>query len=290
MYLLLFTAILLFAVQTICFKEFSRRFMKTKADYFFFSGLYFLLVVVILLAILGFGQVEPQTWLIAMPFGLLFIAAILLYMKAMETGSLSFSALIFSFGLLVPVIIGRLFWNESISIMQILALLLLLSSFYLAGGAKVESSRRFNVKWLVLALSAMLGNGLLMALTKYHQRLVPGKDVGEFLIVAFATATLASVFLTGYRCMVFREKLSKPKVMPFSLLAVGAGVTTAFGNWVVLSLAGRMPAVILFPVINGGVVFLSAVFSVLFLKESLTRRSSAGMALGLAALVLISLG
>lgn len=265
-------------------------FMKNKADYFFFSGLYFLLVVVILLAILGFGQVEPQTWLIAMPFGLLFITAILLYMKAMETGSLSFSALVFSFGLLVPVIIGSLFWNEGISSLQILALGLLLSSFYLAGGVKVESGRRFNVKWLVLALSAMLGNGLLMALSKYHQRLLPGNDVGEFLIVAFATATLASVFLTGYRYAVFKEKLSQYKVMPFVLLLVGAGLTTALGNWVALSLAGRMPAVILFPVINGGVVFLSAVFSVLFFKEKLNPRSITGMLLGLAALVLISLG
>lgn len=57
MYLLLLAAILLFTVQTIRFKEFSRRFMKTKADYFFFSGLNFLLVVVILSAIFGFGRV-----------------------------------------------------------------------------------------------------------------------------------------------------------------------------------------------------------------------------------------
>ena len=69
----------------------------------------------------------------------------------------------------------------------------------LAGGVKLESGRRFNVTWLVLILTAMLGNGMLMTISKYHQRILSGKDVGEFLIVAFATATLASAFL-AIRC------------------------------------------------------------------------------------------
>ncbi len=290
MYLLLMGAILLFAIQTICFKEFSSRFMKNKADYFLFSGLYFLIVVGILLAINGFGQIQIQTLLIAVPFGMMFIVAILLYMKAMELGSLSFSALVFSFGLLVPVLCGQLFWNESVSILQILALGVLLASFYLAGDAKLESGRQFNVKWLILILTAMLGNGVLMAMAKFHQRLMPGKDIVEFLIVAFATAALASVLLTGFRIVIGKERISGPKGVPFGLLVLGAGVTTALGNWVALLLAGRMSAVLLFPVMNGGIVFVSAIFSVLLFKEKLTSRIIAGMVLGLAALVLISLG
>jgi len=290
MYLLLFGAILLFALQTICFKEFSHRFMKNKADYFFFSGLYFLIVVVLLLAINGFKKVQLETLLIAIPFGVLFIVAILLYMKSMEIGSLSFSALVFSFGLLVPVLFGQLFWSESMSMLQILALGVLLTSFYLAGGAKLESGRRFNITWLVLILTAMLGNGMLMTMAKYHQRILPGIDVGEFLIVAFTTAAIVSAFLIAFRFAASKERISSPKVIPFALLVIGAGVTTAFGNWIALRLAGEMPAVLLFPVMNGGIVLVSSVFSVLLFKEKMTKRIAAGMALGLAALVMISIG
>ncbi len=290
MYLLLTGSILLFAIQTVCFKEFSRRFMKNKADYFFFSGLYFLVVVGILLVINGFGKIQLQTLLIAVPFGILFIVAILLYMKAMEIGSLSFSALVFSFGLLVPIIFGQLFWNESVSILQILALGVLLASFYLAGGAKLEKGRQFNVKWLLLILTAMVGNGMLMAMAKFHQRLLPGKDIGEFLIVAFVTAAIASALLTGFRIIFGKERISEPKGIPFGLLVLGAGVTTALGNWGALSLAGSMSAVLLFPVMNGGIVFVSSVFSVLFFKEKMTIRVISGMVLGLMALVLISMG
>lgn len=289
MYLLIFVAVLLFGVQTLCFKEFNLKYMKNKADYFLFSSLYFVLVVVALLAVYGFGSVSPQTYMIAIPFGVVFIASILLYMKAMETGSMSFSALVFSFGLLVPVLFGQLFWQENIRFLQILALGVLFISFYLAGGSKQEPILGFNVKWLVLSLAAMLGNGALMTMAKAHQRMLPGKDVGEFLIVAFATAALVSLLLTAYRVRIAREQTVKPTAIPFLVLVFGAGLTTAFGNWTALSLAGKIPAVVLFPLMNGGIVFLSSILSVAVYKEKLTSRSVAGLILGLFAIVLICL-
>lgn len=289
MYLLIFAAVLLFAVQTLCFKEFTHRHMKTKADYFLFSSLYFMLVVVILLAVNGFGSVSPQTFMIAIPFGIVFIAAILLYMRAMETGSMSFSALVFSFGLLVPIISGQLFWQENIGFQQVLALGVLFVSFYLAGGLKREPALGFNIKWFVLILTATLGNGALMTLAKTHQRILPGKDVGEFMIVAFATAALVSLLLTAYRVRIVRERTLRPMALPFLLVVLGAGLTTAFGNWISLSLAGKIPAYILFPLMNGGIVFLSSILSVVVYKEKMTGRSVSGLVLGLFALVLICL-
>lgn len=290
MYFLIFVAVLLFAVQTLCFKEFNHRYMKNKADYFLFSSLYFVLVVAALLAFYGFGTIAPQTFLIAIPFGIVFITSILLYMKAMETGSMSFSALVFSFGLLVPVLFGQLFWQENIGFLQVLALGVLFISFYLAGGLKREPAVGFNAKWLVLSISAMLGNGALMTLGKAHQKALPGKDVGEFLIVAFATASLVSILLTAYRIRIVKERITQTNKVPYLFLVLGAGLTTAFGNMMALSLTGKVPAVILFPLMNGGIVFLSSILSVMLYKEKMTSRSVAGLILGLLALVLICLG
>lgn len=290
MYFLIFVAVLLFAVQTLCFKEFNHRYMKNKADYFLFSSLYFVLVVAALLAFYGFGSIAPQTFLIAIPFGIVFITSILLYMKAMETGSMSFSALVFSFGLLVPVLFGQLFWQENIGFLQVLALGVLFISFYLAGGLKREPAVGFNAKWLVLSISAMLGNGALMTLGKAHQKALPGKDVGEFLIVAFATASLVSILLTAYRVRIVKEQITKTNKVPYMFLVLGAGLTTAFGNMMALSLTGKVPAVVLFPLMNGGIVFLSSILSVMLYKEKMTSRSVAGLILGLLALVLICLG
>lgn len=290
MYFLIFVAVLLFAVQTLCFKEFNHRYMKNKADYFLFSSLYFVLVVAALLAFYGFGSIAPQTFLIAIPFGIVFITSILLYMKAMETGSMSFSALVFSFGLLVPVLFGQLFWQENIGFLQVLALGVLFISFYLAGGLKREPAVGFNAKWLVLSISAMLGNGALMTLGKAHQKALPGKDVGEFLIVAFATASLVSILLTAYRVRIVKEQITKTNKVPYMFLVLGAGLTTAFGNMMALSLTGKVPAVVLFPLMNGGIVFLSSILSVMLYKEKMTSHSVAGLILGLLALVLICLG
>jgi drug/metabolite transporter (DMT)-like permease len=73
------------------------------------------------------------------------------------------------------------------------------------------------------------------------------------------------------------------------LLVAGAAATTGFGNRIVVYLAARVPGVVMFPVINGGVVILSIVISVLLFKEKLSRRGLLGLILGTLAICLLSL-
>jgi len=48
-YFLILIAAILFTVQTLCFKEFNKRYMKNIASYFLFNFLYFSVVAIILL-------------------------------------------------------------------------------------------------------------------------------------------------------------------------------------------------------------------------------------------------
>ena len=287
--LLVILAISMFALQNICFKTFSDRFMKTGADYALFSTFYYALTVLLLLGLFGFGSAGPETLAIGVVFGGMFVTTILLYMKAMTCGPMSFTALLFCFALLVPILAGWLFWGERIGLLQAVALAILFVSFYLGSGPNAAGERRFSMKWLLLALGAFAGNGVLMSLLKWHQRILPGKEIGAFLVIAFATAVVCSLVLFGVRVRVFREQAAAPRSLPYWLALAGAGATTAFGNAATLSLAGRLPAVIQFPLVNGGVVVATTLLSVLLFREAMTKRSWTGFALGVAALVIISL-
>ena len=101
-YLLVLACIFIFVFQTISFKEFNRSHMKNIASYFLFNFIYFCMVVFIVLILGGFKELKPYTLWLGMSFGTLFVGTILCYMKAMETGPLSYSALFFSFGLVIP--------------------------------------------------------------------------------------------------------------------------------------------------------------------------------------------
>jgi drug/metabolite transporter (DMT)-like permease len=289
-YLLMLAAIAVFGLQALCFKWFSRGFMKNLASYFLFNFLYFSVVVAVLLPFgLNFAGLHTQTAVLAVIFGFVFIASIFLYMKAMENGPLTLSALMFSFGLLVPILAGAVLWKERLNILQGAALILLLFTFYLGSAGQQAGKKNVNVKWLIFSVSAMLGNGALMTLLKAHQTTLPGVEIREFLAIAFGTAALLSLAVFARRKIRFRDDLSHLKTKAFALLVLGAGISTGIGNLITILLSGRLPAYVQFPVVNGGVVFLSSLLSVFVFREKMTVRAWAGMALGLVALVIICL-
>ena len=292
-YALLILTIFIFAVQTICFKEFNRLFMKNLASYFLFNTLYFSLVILIYLAVNR--QVEPLsslTIILALIFGVLFTLTILMLMKAMEKGPLSYSSLIFSLGLLVPVIFGALFWHEGISIPQIFGLLMLLLTLVMGSRPTNridEPKSKVNLQWLIIVLASLLGNGILMTVSKSQQMSIPGQEIEEFLILGFGTSTVLSLTLFLYHRIRRGEKVGHMKNWLLVVLVIVAGVTTASGNQIALYLSGRMPAIIQYPSISGGIVLFSTITAVLLYKERLTRTKVFGLITGLAALVLLSL-
>lgn len=286
-YLAIFVTILLLATQTICFKMFNRTYMKNLASYFIFNFLYFSLVVLIFIIIGGIPTyLDTYTLVFGISFGMLFVFTIFSYMKAMETGPLSYSSLFFSFGLIVPVIFGTFIWHERISIIQVFSLVLLLATFYLCAGASENTKSGLNLRWIMFCFIAFVGNGVLMTLAKEHQILLPGKQVGEFLIVSFGTAALLSLIL--FLCSYLRKQsISHLLRMPFAFVVLGAGVTTAFGNQLALYLNSHVPSILQFPTVNGGIVIFSTVASSLIFGERLTRKGKLGLGLGIAALVLL---
>ena len=125
-----------------------------------------------------------------------------------------------------------------------------------------------------------------MTLAKEHQILLPGKQVLEFLIVSFGTAALLSLIL--FLCSYFKKQsISHLWQTPFVFIVLGAGLTTAFGNQLALYLNSRIPSILQFPTVNGGVVILSTVVSSVIFGEILTKKGKLGLGLGIVALVLL---
>lgn len=288
-YLLLLMAILLFSIQTISFKEFNRSFMKNLNNYFLFNFSYFSLVVLILLAFnREFEGLSPITLVLGLSFAAVFILTMLLYMKAMENGPLAYSSLLFSFGIVVPVIFGIFFWQEAALLIQIGGLLLLLLTLVISNRQEGSAGKPVSLRWFVFAGTAMLGNGALMTLSKAHQMAMPGQEVEEFLILAFAAAAVFSLLIFFFRQRRNKEALVHLRSQRLGLLVLVAAFTTAFGNQIQLTLSGRLPAIIQFPMVNGGTVIMATIFAVLLYREKLTRSSTVGLVLGLAALVMLS--
>jgi drug/metabolite transporter (DMT)-like permease len=287
-YALIIGTVILFSIQTLSFKVFNRHFMLNLDSYYLFNSLYFSVsVAVFALSNTVWEPVRLLTVLMAGGFGILFLAAILLYMRAMALGPLSYTTLLFSLALLVPILFGALFWREPVRPLQAVGLVLLLLTFMLAGRSD-NDDKRPNLRWLLLCLAACLGNGSLMTLSKAHQMQDPGLEIEEFLIIAFGTAALLSLLLFLLRRSRNRVSLTHLRSRRFAWLVLVTGLTTGTGNLIALYLTGRIPAIIQFPSMSGGIVIVTTIMGAVLYKEQPTRRSALGLLIGLAALVLLS--
>ena len=271
-YLLILVSIVIFTFQTISFKEFNKKYMKNLGSYFLFNFCYFTISVLMLFMLGGFNSLQPYTLWLGISFGILFVGTILVYMKAMEIGPLSYTTLFFAFGLLVPIVFGLFFWDESISLWQFIGLLLLLVTFYLGNDSSGNEEQKWSGKWLTFCVLAFISNGTLMVMSKGHQILLPEKELNEFLIIGFGTSAIFSLILFIWKYFWGKEGIKHFKSLPLGGVIVIAGVSTAIGNWLVLYLATKIPSVVQFPSVNGGIVLLSTLVSSVLYKEKLSKK------------------
>jgi len=294
---MLLGAIACITVQTFAIKFFNRYYMKNLSVYFLFQILHFGIAALVVLAInRGFGDVRWETIVFAAAFSGLFILFFFCYMKAFENGPLSLSSLFNSFAVLVPVFVSFAFWGEDLRFAQYIGLALLLFVFVLSSRTKTgeadNEKKSISIKWVFFIVPAVLMTGILMVIQKWHQIIMPGEEVNEFLtcIFSFSCAICVVGFLISRHAMKRRESPAQPFIPDkrfFGIVAM-AGIATSLGNTLIVMLTSIIPSVLLFPGLQGGVVILVSVISMLALKERISWVGKLALILGVVAIVLLA--
>ena len=208
---------------------------------------------------------------------------------AIQNGSLSLTSLIISYSLIIPTVFGLVFLNETASAWFYIGLGFLCVSLFLIN-VKFERSpekegTKITWKWILYVLLAFLGNGACSTVQVLQQRTFAGAYKNELMIMALL---IVSATLIIFAC--FGEK----KTMPESFkkgwyIMVLCGAANGAMNLFVMMLANRMNASLMYPLISAGSIILTAMISIAFYKEKLSRTQVAGLVLGIAAVVFMNL-
>lgn len=229
--------------------------------------------------------------------GILFAISIatgqILYMKALRLGAVSITAFIYSSGFLLPATAGVIFWHEDVSVAKIIGIALLLLALFLIAwnpGDTISAGngdhRRSGLVWKLCAFGAMAASGVLGLLQKVHQT-SPHKDelIGFLLIAMFFASALS------YVLFLFSKKTGDaPYGGKMAGLALSCGAFYGAVNIINLALAGMLPAPVLFPVLNGSTIILTAVLGKLIFHDKVSALKWLGIVIGLIAIVVISGG
>lgn len=283
-YFLLFIVVFLVYIQNILMKQCGKKTQNMESANLVFLFLEVLSATVFLGVWFAF---TPNfcwtTFFFAMGFACSFSVCIFSSYMAIKTGSLSLSALILSFAIIIPALYSVVFLNERFSLLGIIGLLCLCVSLVLVN--KIEKEKKFNFQWLFWAILSFLGEGIGATLQKTHQINVEGDYAVCFQFFAMVIVT----FIFGIALLVKKTKGAKEVVKASCLYASVTGIANACCNVLMLILALSVPAVILYPFVSAGGIVLTFITALIIYKERFTKWQYVGYAFGVASVVLLSI-
>lgn len=284
--------------QNIFQKQYTIKFGEIKNSNFIFNFLT-AFTAFLIFAVLApfFFEVDGGTVLRAGLFAVFAGISLTFQFISIKYGSLAITALAISFSLVIPTLYGVIFLGETLSAVGYVGLGALAASLVLVN-ITGRGESKINAKTLLFAFLAFLGNGLCSTMMKIQQTEIIEKlgDASFSATMGYSVSFMffAMLFICvifGVLCGIFRTEKSelKPLLKRGSKFALSMGVMNALVNTLVLILAGRIAAVILYPVVSAGGIALTFAVALLVYKEKLKSWQYVGYVLGVAAVVLLSL-
>jgi len=234
---------------------------------------------------LSFEVWQSKPWFeFSIIIGVFFIITYRLFGFSSDKAGLAITAVASKMSVIIPVLAGFLLFHDHINLLKITGIILVLVAFYLI--FKPEKGLRINRHFILLPLLLLLGNGINDTLVKYTQHFYVNQDEGLFLSFVFLIA-----FIIGAVYLFFSQVI---KGTYFSVKSIIGGIVLGslnyWGAWFFIKSMEVFQASFLFPVVNVGIVSLSALASFIIFKENLSKTNWLGILVAILAILLVSLG
>ena len=210
----------------------------------------------------------------------------------MKSGTVSLSSMFGTAGMIIPLIAGVFLFNQPIHAMQWVGVALFFVAAWLLIGSSKKIYTNFSFKTLLLLIGTLLANGGTMLAQQMFTAYVPDGDVSVFSFLSFGIISILGLimflFVKNKKTYDAEETTGSSKKT-----LVICGIALAVAVFVINQLATfstlLVSPVILFTFINGGGTIISTVVAAILYKEKLSRRTVAGVVLGILSLVVIKL-
>ncbi len=282
-YILLALATFMVTAQNIFTKEYSRKGTNGPLIYSAMATVAALIVFVIS----GRFQFSFNSGLTvyALCFALAFSASLIGATVAIGCGPLSISNLIINYSLVIPALYGIIFLHEPVKLTMGIGFLLVLVSLALINIRKNEEKHRnWNMKWVISAGIAFIGNGMCSTVQRMQQIAFQGRYKSEFMIFSLAIVAAVLFISAGFR----ERKTIRLSIKAGWYLSVLYGICNGLTNLFVMILGNLVPLSLMFPVISAGSLVFSTGASIFIYKERLTMPQLLGVSLGICSVILLN--
>ena len=197
---------------------------------------------------------------------------------------------------IIPCIVGMLFFHESVSVGKILGVALFLIAAYCITTSKNKDDKRFTWKSLLACIVVFLTSGVGSIAIQLFSRYSEGVSDSLFMFYSYvfnSLILLIFVFVLSKKESGKQHLENSSKDIRFSkklvLLGIIISVITFALQQINVVLANEIPSAILFPVLKSGSLIFGAGVGWAIFKEKLSVKNMIGLVLCIGALVVLNL-
>ena len=248
------------------------------------------------------SQYNPQSIVYSFFFAVCYAGSTITYVLAVGCGSLALTTTIHSFALIIPTVLGFLIWNEPVSTMKIIGIVLFVVSLLLIGEKVDKGQKLISAKWLVLMVISFFCEGLAPVAIKMHAIALGEKAAsdanGVFMAIAYAMAVVgilvAAILKEGRVTVPAQNGVKAKNYMVESLkiafpFAAAGGIFNGLYNFMNTVVSNNnLNVSVFFPVISAGQLVFTLVIAMVFFKEKLSVKQLLAIGFGIVAIVLLN--
>lgn len=243
-------------------------------------------IIAICLSPLGFKGFDITTFLIAACSGSFLAVSSLCSITSLKSGTMVLSSIFATAGMIVPSVLGVVFFNESISILQILFVLILIISMCILATASKKIYGQFTGKNILYLVGNLISNGMVMFCQKLFGEIRPTGNVSLFSMLTFAIpAVILSIALYFMSDRKKSNKTQRAFPKQIYVCALFLAIAVFIIQQFVTLLTSQMSTVLLFAFVNCGATIISALVGAAMYKEKMTIKSTLAIIIGVIALI-----
>ena len=234
-------------------------------------------------------EIVSSNWIFpAMIIGLLFILMFFVVGKSSQKAGISITTVASKMSVVIPMLFAIIAYNEIVSTLKIIAIILAVFAVALSVYAKPEKSNRSGLLAVILPLVLFLGMGINNSLMIYSKENYVNAEMSSvFTAASFGTSLLFGIIIVFAKPSALKGfKLYKTWVLGGILGAVNFGAV--YFMFRVLN-TGLFANSVTYGIVDVGIVALTVIIGTMFFKEKLSRINIFGVSLSIITIVLLTL-
>ena len=245
---------------------------------------YFAAAVIMLILILSENKLvyATETFLLGAGLGLLFFLGFFAFAKAVSNAGASLSAVSSRLSVIIPISLSIIIFGELPSWFQFSGIILAIVTiilFYFS--IRQFSAGTFQGIDYFYLFALIVGIGINDFSFKVFQNWRPEQEKNFFILTIFAFAFLYSLSYILLRKIKFEPHTIKTGII--------LGIPNVFSSYFLLGALNQLPAIIVYPSINIGIIVLTSLAAFLIWKEELNVYGWWAMGFGISAMFLLSI-